>query len=61
LELAKQVDELGVPADGFPSNGRLTARTALLTPDQAKRLAQELVVNDHVDVRAGFVITLKGI
>jgi hypothetical protein len=60
LELAKQVDELGVPADGFPSNGRLTARTALLTPDQA-RLAQELVVNDHVDVRAGFVITLKGI
>jgi branched-chain amino acid transport system substrate-binding protein len=26
-------------------------------PDQAKRLAQELLVNDHVDILAGFVIT----
>ncbi len=26
-------------------------------PDQAKRLAQELFVNDHVDILAGFVIT----
>src|SRR5262245_15535922 len=26
-------------------------------PDQAKRLAQELIVNEHVDILAGFVIT----
>jgi branched-chain amino acid transport system substrate-binding protein len=26
-------------------------------PDQAKRLAQELIVNDHVDIFGGFVIT----
>lgn len=26
-------------------------------PDAAKRLAQELIVNDHVDILAGFVIT----
>ena len=26
-------------------------------PDQAKRLAQELLVNDHADILAGFVIT----
>ena len=30
-------------------------------PDQAKRLAQELLVNDHVDILAGFVITREAL
>ena len=35
----------------------LTRKDTAGAPDQAKRLAQELLVNDHVDILAGFVIT----
>jgi hypothetical protein len=35
----------------------LVRRDTAGAPDQAKRLAQELLVNDHVDILAGFVIT----